>query len=110
MSDEDNSELHLLRRGIQWLTTGIVGLLVGAFGMGMWVAGQQSEISDLRREDAAIKARFLELQNMVASSYGSIRTLEIANAGMNADLTYIRMSVTEIKDSLKKNFSLNGNK
>jgi len=110
MSEEDNSELHLLRRGIQWLTTGIFGLLVGAFGMGMWVAGQQSEISELKREDTAIKARFLELQSMVASSYSSIRTLEIANAGMNADLTYIRASVTEVKELLRRNLSDNGNK
>lgn len=116
MSDQELKELALVRSALKaqswlmkWMVGGFVGMIAGAVGVGMWVANQQHEISQLAAEDKRIAQEFQTVRGDSSELRGQVNLLykdmalqrqEIALQGR--DIQFIREKLVEMVDLQKK--------
>ena len=102
MSQDDSSSLDQLRKTINWLIGGVMGLLTGAAAVGGWVATQESRISNLFEADRDVSTDVSELRGEIRAHASVLNSVQRDSAVQSKDLQYIREAVTEIKESMKK--------
>lgn len=102
MSADESSSLDQLRKTINWLVGGVVGLLAGAAGVGGWVATQESRLTSLADADRASITDRSELRGELRAHASVLNSAQKDSAVQSRDLQYIREAVTEIKDSMKR--------
>jgi hypothetical protein len=109
MSDHESDIINDLSETIarqssimRWVLGGIAAMLMGAVGVGMWLARQESALMTLTEADKQSVADRAEIKGMVNVHSTAINSLSKDTALQNRDLLYIRERVTEIATELKQ--------
>jgi hypothetical protein len=109
MSEHENSIIESLSETIaqqssimRWVLGGIGAMLMGAVGVGMWLARQENALTNLEKFDKEAVVNHAELKGMVKVHSDSITALSKDTALQNRDLQYIRERVTEISNKLQQ--------
>jgi hypothetical protein len=103
MSEHENEQLERLNALMNWMLGGIGVLLVGAMGVGAWVARQESHITRLNETAQAASVERGEMRGSIKTHGEIITTISRDTAVQNRDISYIRETVMEIKQELKGN-------